>query len=134
MAIDLKKAQQGDIIAEFSPPPSRAEDLARYALASGDSNPLHLDPAFARQAGFSDLVVHGMLSMAQLGRLLTERFPVEKIRSFSTRFEGVVLVGQQVNYRAWLLERTPDGIALALDGRLGGGERVISGYALVAAG
>lgn len=133
MAIDLNNAQPGDVVAEFSPPPSTPEDLVRYARASGDSNPLHLDPAFARQAGFGNLVVHGMLSMAQLGHLLTERFPAEKVRSFSARFEGVVLVGQQVNYRACLLEKTPDGIALALDGALADGGRVISGKALVAA-
>ncbi|MBS0368898.1 MAG: MaoC family dehydratase N-terminal domain-containing protein [Proteobacteria bacterium] len=132
MTIDLNNARPGDIVAEFSPPPSTPEDLARYAEASGDSNPLHLDPAFARQAGFSDLVVHGMLNMAHLGRLLTERFPAENIRSFSARFEGIVLVGQQVGYCARLLEKTPDGIALELDGSLVGGGRVISGKALVA--
>lgn len=133
MAIDLNQTAAGAVVAEFSPPPSTPEDLARYAQASGDSNPLHLDPAFARQAGFSDLVVHGMLNMAQLGRLLTENFSAGQIRSFNARFEGVVLVGQAVVYRATLAESTPEGFVLALDGSLAGGGRVISGKAVVAA-
>lgn len=100
---------------------------------SGDSNPLHLDLEFARQAGFDNLVVHGMLNMAHLGRLLTEHFPAERIRSFSARFEGVVLVGQRVTYRASLAERSGDGFQLALEGLLLNGVRVISGQAFVSA-
>ncbi|PKO88885.1 MAG: hypothetical protein CVU18_06005 [Betaproteobacteria bacterium HGW-Betaproteobacteria-12] len=133
MLTDLLSAAPGTIIAQFSPLPSAPEDLVRYAQASGDSNPLHLDLEFARQAGFDNLVVHGMLNMAHLGRLLTEHFPAERIRSFSARFEGVVLVGQRVTYRASLAERTGDGFQLALEGLLLNGARVISGQAFVSA-
>lgn len=133
MLTDLLSAAPGSIIAQFSPLPSTPEDLVRYAHASGDSNPLHLDLEFARQAGFDNLVVHGMLNMAHLGRLLTERLPAERIRSFSARFEGVVLVGQRVTYRASLAERTSDGFQLALEGLLLNGVRVISGQAFVSA-
>jgi acyl dehydratase len=132
MMIDLTTAEPGAIIAQFSPQPSTPEDLVRYAQASGDSNPLHLDPEFARQAGFANLVVHGMLTMAHLGRLLTDHFSAERIRLFNARFEGVVLVGQRVSYRASLVEKSSDGITLALDGTLSGGARVISGQAFVA--
>lgn len=133
MATDLTTAEPGSIIAHYSPPPSTPEDLVRYAQASGDSNPLHLDPEFARQAGFADLVVHGMLNMAHLGRLLTDHFSAERIRSFSARFEGVVLVGQRVTYHACLVEKYADGVTLALDGVLSSGVRVISGQAFIAA-
>ncbi len=44
--------------------------LALFAAASGDHNPLHLDPEVARKAGFERPVVHGMLTMALAGRLL----------------------------------------------------------------
>lgn len=134
MATDLRTAELGAVITQFSPLPSTPEDLVRYAQASGDSNPLHLDLEFARQAGFDNLVVHGMLNMAHLGRLLTEHFSAERIRSFSARFEGVVLVGQRVVYRACLVDKSPDGFTLALDGSLPSGVRVISGQAFVSAG
>lgn len=133
MISDLNRAELGAVIAQFSPLPSTPNDLVRYAQASGDSNPLHLDLEFARQAGFANLVVHGMLNMAHLGRLLTDQFPAERIRSFSARFEGVVLVGQRVVYRACLGEKSPDGYTLALEGSLSNGERVISGQAFVSA-
>jgi acyl dehydratase len=37
--------------------------LRRYAEASGDLNPIHLDPAAARAAGLPDVIAHGMLLM-----------------------------------------------------------------------
>lgn len=131
MTIDLSLLPLGSVVAEFSPTPTTREDLARYAEASGDLNPLHLDPAFARQAGFDDLVVHGMLGMAHLGRLLTDNFAAEQIRSFSVRFEGVVTVGQKVSYVARYLERSPEWAILNLDAVLENGKRVISGKALI---
>ena len=69
-AIDLDTANPGDLIAENETGPNDREMLARYAEASGDTNPLHLDPAFARKAGFDDVIVHGMLSMALLGLII----------------------------------------------------------------
>lgn len=132
MAIDLSKMAPGALVAELSPPPSTPEDLASYAKASGDLNPLHLDPDFARQAGFDNLVVHGMLSMAHLGRLLTDNFPVESIRAFSVRFEGVVMVGQSLKCIA-RLEDIVDGCAnLALEGLVvDSGKRAVSGKAVI---
>jgi acyl dehydratase len=49
----------------------RREDLARYAAASGDTNPIHLDDAVARSVGLPGVVAHGMLTMALAGRALT---------------------------------------------------------------
>ena len=50
---------------------SRDHELALFAGASGDHNPIHIDIDFARKAGMPDVFAHGMLSMAWLGRLLT---------------------------------------------------------------
>lgn len=60
--------------------------LALFAGASGDHQPTHLDIDAARAKGYDDVFAHGMLSMAYLGRLLTNSFPQERIRSFSSRF------------------------------------------------
>ncbi|NMG55194.1 MaoC/PaaZ C-terminal domain-containing protein [Aromatoleum aromaticum] len=94
MNLDLSSAEIGSEIARETGAAYGPEDLRRYAAASGDHNPLHLDREFARSAGFDDLVVHGMLNMARLGRLLTSRFGAAHIQSLDTRFEGVLLVGQ----------------------------------------
>lgn len=94
-------------LAAFDCPPFSREQLAAYAAASGDSNPLHLDPAFAKQAGFDDVIVHGMLGMAQLGRLLEERFADRPLLKFDARFAAVLPVGRSLRCVA----RQADGAA-----------------------
>lgn len=92
--MELEQARIGDLLFEVEEPGRSADELKRYAIASGDLNPLHLDRDFARQAGFPDLVVHGMLNMARLGAVLTERLPEGwDLRELRTRFEGVLTVG-----------------------------------------
>jgi acyl dehydratase len=66
--------------------------LALFAGASGDTNPIHLDHELARSAGMDDVFAHGMLSMAYLGRLLTDLFPQERLRSFGVRFAAITPV------------------------------------------
>ncbi|MFJ8861816.1 MaoC/PaaZ C-terminal domain-containing protein [Streptomyces sp. NPDC102451] len=63
--------------------------LALYAGASGDHNPMHIDIDVAKSAGMDDVFSHGMLNMAYLGRLLTENFAQERIRSYSVRFTSI---------------------------------------------
>ena len=81
----------GPIRREF-PPVTRAA-LALYAGASGDHNPVHIDSDVAHGAGFPDVFAQGMLAMAYLGRLLTDTVPIDRIRSFSTRFLAVTRLG-----------------------------------------
>jgi len=132
MAIDLRTVEIGTVLATETDPPRTADDLARYARASGDLNPLHLDREFARQAGFDELVVHGMLSMARLGRLLSGNFPPEAIRSFSARFEGVLTVGEPTQLVMRLAGRDEAGAELSLEMLVQGERRIVSGRALVA--
>jgi acyl dehydratase len=66
--------------------------LALFAGASGDTNPIHLDHELARSAGMDDVFAQGMLSMAYLGRLLTDLFPQERLRSFGVRFAAITPV------------------------------------------
>lgn len=47
------------------------EKINRYALASGDSNPLHIDPQFAARSQFGGTIAHGMLLLAYLSQMLT---------------------------------------------------------------
>ncbi len=47
-------------------------DLIRYAGASGDFNPIHWNERFATAVGLPDVIAHGMFTMAQGGRAVTE--------------------------------------------------------------
>jgi acyl dehydratase len=62
----------GDTLPPLTLGPVNRTMLALFAGASGDHNAVHIDIDFARSAGMPDVFAHGMLSMAWLGRLLTQ--------------------------------------------------------------
>jgi acyl dehydratase len=70
--------------------------LALFAGGSGDHNPLHIDIDYAREAGLPDVIAHGMLSMAYLGRYLERIASPGKIKSWSARFKAATCVGATV--------------------------------------
>ena len=47
------------------------EQINRYAEASGDRNPLHIDPAFAKETLFGRTIAHGLLSLSFLSQAMT---------------------------------------------------------------
>ncbi|GLY11176.1 MaoC/PaaZ C-terminal domain-containing protein [Pseudobacillus badius] len=63
----LKKGQQ---LAPLVKPPVTKMQLAKYAEASGDFNPLHIDDDFAQRIGMGGVVAHGMLVMGFLGEYM----------------------------------------------------------------
>jgi acyl dehydratase len=50
----------------------RRVDLIRYAGASGDFNPIHWNERFATSVGLPDVIAHGMLTMAEVIRVVTD--------------------------------------------------------------
>jgi acyl dehydratase len=63
--------QVGDEIAARDFPIARA-DLVRYAGASGDFNPIHWNERFAKSVGLPDVIAHGMFTMAEAIRVVTD--------------------------------------------------------------
>ena len=108
-----------------------AVDLALYAAASGDLNPLHLDADVARAAGFERPIAQGMRTMACAGRLFTERFGPAALRALNTRFTGSARLGDVLVFRATLTEIDGDIASYALAGSTASGAAVLSGSARV---
>lgn len=52
--------------------PVTRETLVRYAGASGDFNPIHWNEKFAREVGLPDVIAHGMFTMAEAVRVVTD--------------------------------------------------------------
>jgi acyl dehydratase len=52
--------------------PIDRERLVRYAGASGDFNPIHWNQRFATSVGLPDVIAHGMLTMAEAARVITD--------------------------------------------------------------
>jgi hypothetical protein len=59
----------------------------RYAGASGDFNPIHLDDEFAKQVGLPSKILHGLWTMAQVARVQSED-PLA-LKSLSVQFRGL---------------------------------------------
>jgi acyl dehydratase len=70
--------------------------LHRYAEASGDHNPIHLDPEFAVQVGLPDTIAHGMLTMGLAASALHTWFGgCDSVIEFGTRFSKPVVVPEE---------------------------------------
>lgn len=79
--------------------------LALFAGASGDHNAVHIDLDFARRTGMPDVFAHGMLSMAWLGRLLTQWVDQRQLRQFGVRFVGITHLGHEITCSGRVVEK-----------------------------
>ncbi|MGH2835577.1 MAG: MaoC/PaaZ C-terminal domain-containing protein [Solirubrobacteraceae bacterium] len=70
----------------------------RYAGASGDFNPIHIDEQFALEVGLPGRILHGLWSMAQVARAATDAAGGDPtaLRSLSVQFRGMGRIEQQV--------------------------------------
>ncbi|HEY8797147.1 MAG TPA: MaoC/PaaZ C-terminal domain-containing protein [Candidatus Dormibacteraeota bacterium] len=77
------------------------EQIAAYAEASGDHNPIHLDDGFARSVGLPGVIAHGMLQMGIAGTIAAEAAGGgEHLRRLVCRFAGMVVPGDIVTFSA----------------------------------
>jgi acyl dehydratase len=79
--------------------------LALFAGASGDHNPIHIDTDFARRSGMPDVFAQGMLSMAWVGRMLTNWAPQSQLRRFDARFQGITHLGNALRCSGRVVEK-----------------------------
>jgi len=93
---DLSTLKAGAPLPTLTTGPITPLTLALFAGGSGDHNPIHVDKAFAASAGFPDVFAHGMLSMAYLGRALTDWAGATAVRQFGVRFAAITPLGATV--------------------------------------
>jgi len=85
------------------------EKIDAYARASGDFNPIHVDPAFAAATPFGGTIAHGMLLLAYLSEMLTAAFGHAWLSGgrLKARFKGVARPGDTLTVRG-RIERVQD--------------------------
>jgi len=136
MSLHFDSIKVGDLLPPLLLPPVTRTMLALYADASGDPNPIHVDADFARAAGMPDVVAHGMLLMAWLGRMLTNWAPQHDLREFGVRFSALTRVGERITCTGRVVERGErDGERLAkieVNSRNDAGELKVVGDAWIA--
>jgi acyl dehydratase len=82
---------------------TRADQALLYAL-SGDRNPLHRDPAFAKLVGFARPILHGLCSYGTACRAVLStlaQYQPERIRQFDVRFSKPVFPGETMVVEMW---------------------------------
>ncbi|MER7207840.1 MaoC family dehydratase [Streptosporangium sp. NPDC000239] len=73
--------------------PVRRVNLVMYAGASGDFNPIHWNERFAKAVGLPDVIAHGMFTMAQGGRFVTDwAGDPGAVVDYGVRFSSMVVV------------------------------------------
>lgn len=69
----------------------------RYAGASGDFNPIHIDEEFAQKVGLAGRILHGLWTMAQVARAHTEAAGgPERLKRLSVQFRGMGRMGEEI--------------------------------------
>jgi acyl dehydratase len=108
-----------------------AKTLPQQALIyrlSGDMNPLHADPDFAKMGGFDRPILHGLCTFGFVGRAVLGAYcnnDPARMKSFEVRFSGVVYPGETITTDMWQVE--PGKVVLTA--KTERGEAVLSGAA-----
>jgi acyl dehydratase len=98
----------GDELPPLSKGPVDRVQLARYAGASGDFNPVHVDEVYARSLGMPSVYAPGMLVMGILGQLLSDWSRGAQLRRYAVRFSKIVWPGDAVVAKGRVMERWGD--------------------------
>jgi acyl dehydratase len=103
--------QPGDNIPELKVTPDKYLTV-RYAGASGDFNPIHIDDDFARQVGLPGKILHGLWTMAQVARAQTDAAGgPHALKRLEVTFRGIGLPEREITVSGTVAS-VQDGVAI----------------------
>jgi 3-hydroxybutyryl-CoA dehydratase len=107
------------------------DSINRYAQASGDHNPLHIDPEFAATTRFGGTIAHGMLILAFASEMLTSAFGERWINGgrLKIRFRGAARPGDTVTAAGHVASVSDGKITCSITCSNQSGETLMSGEA-----
>ena len=137
MAVKYADVEPGTEIPPKSYPATRL-DLVKYAGASGDFNVIHWNERLARAVGLPGVIAHGMYTMAQAGRFVSEwAGDPGAVAEFGVRFSAMVPVpdddqGATIELSGKVVEKLADNkVAVDLTARAGGNKVLTRARAVV---
>lgn len=98
------KAEPGSTLDPIERGPIERTQIARFAAACGDFNPIHCDEAFAQKVGFPSVIAHGPLPLAFLVQALGHNFGAENVRGVTAQFRAPVLPGDTLRVEGSVTE------------------------------
>jgi len=121
--------QVGDSLPELRVTPD-AGLPRRYAEASGDMNPIHIDEEFAKSVGLPGCILHGLYSMAQVARAHTEAAgdPLA-LKRLAVQFRGMGFPEQEIRVTATVKAVEGDRVVTATEAAQGDNRIIRNGEA-----
>jgi acyl dehydratase len=102
----------------------------RYAEASGDRNPIHVDAGIAKMAGLPGIIVHGLCTMAFTSKVAIDKLcngDPTRLKRLRVRFSRPVLPGQTITTKVWTESENPGRKIFAFETYNPAGQPVIKG-------
>ncbi|UJA20506.1 hypothetical protein HJD18_10000 [Thermoleophilia bacterium SCSIO 60948] len=117
---------EGDELPELKVTPDKYLPN-RYAGASGDFNPIHIDPEFARQVGLPGAILHGLYSMGLVARAHTDAAGGDPraLKRLSVQFRGMGMPEQEIAVTGKVTEVREDGTVVTSAEAAQGDNRIV---------
>jgi acyl dehydratase len=98
----------------------------RYAGASGDFNPIHIDPEYAQRVGLPGNILHGLYTMAQVARANVNAAGGDprRLRRLSVQFRGLGVPEEEITVSGSVKEERDGQVLIAAEAKQGG-KRII---------
>ena len=93
MELKYDAIQEGEALPTLIKDPITQTQLVRYSGASGDFNPIHTIPEYAKEAGLDGTIAHGMLIMGILGQLVSNWAGIKAVKKYGVSFKGMTKPG-----------------------------------------
>ena len=104
----MPRFQPGDELPPLKVTPDKYLTV-RYAGASGDFNPIHIDEEFAKQVGLPGRILHGLWTMSQVARAQTDAAGgPHALKRLSVQFRGMGLPEQEVTVTSRVVDVKDD--------------------------
>ncbi len=101
----MSAIEPGVELAQLRVTPDRYTTV-RYAGASGDFNPIHLDDQFAQSVGLPGRILHGLYTMALVARAQTEALGgPEHLKRLAVQFRGIAVPDHEIVISSTVKER-----------------------------
>jgi acyl dehydratase len=112
--------KEGDQIPELKVTPDKYLPH-RYAGASGDFNPIHIDPEFAKAVGLPGTILHGLYGMALVARaaIVGVEGDARSLKRLSVQFRGMGFPEQEVTVTGSVKKASGDRIVLEMEAAQG---------------
>jgi acyl dehydratase len=118
----------GEILFETELPPAGRARVALFSEATQDPNPIHVDDAFAHEAGFPTVLQQGPMTTAQFARLLAQAAGADAVKTLDVTFTAPVFPDDVLVFRAEVVEAGPP-VRCALSAHKRDGTQIARGTA-----